>query len=176
MVEINSDLRDLPGFESLPTRAINCLDDNEIDTVEKLTRVTDKQLKKWENCGPLTVRQLKTFRDDLKFATFPAPDKSNGSAPNPDKPAKKRRGKSYMHGYVILDEVREEMEDGKLDCGFLALSIEDGAIHTISTTLKGRALIDYETTYGYTSKHDVVQTPEEIIKRIAAAKGECNAE
>ncbi len=162
----------LPAYDSLPTRAKNVLRDNEIETVEQLLLLNDKKLKKWKKVGTTTYKQIRTFRDDTKYLSFPSSDSTDKKVK--DKP-KKRMLPSIIHanGFVLFDEVIEEIDDD-VELGFLALDLIEGRITQIARGQQKYTMIRYETNLADTN-HRVLQEPDEVLKRIHEAKGKDHA-
>lgn len=163
----------LPAYESLPTRAKNALRDNEIETVAQLLLLNDKKLKKWKKVGVTTSKQIRTFRDDIKYLSFPSSDSTHNNKVKA-KPKKKMLPPIiHANGFVLFDEVIEEIDDD-VELGFLALDLIEGRITQIARGQQKYTMIRYETNLADTN-HRVLQEPEEVLKRIHEAKGKDHA-
>ena len=159
----------LPAYDSLPTRAKNALTDNEIETVGQLLSLSDKKIKRWDKVGLTTHKQIRIFRDDTKYLSFPSSDSTDNEVEaNPEK--RKPVKVENANGFVLFDEVIEEGLDDEIDLGFLALDLIRGRITRVTQGIQKHAMIHYETELTETN-YRVHQDPEEVLKRIHEAKG-----
>lgn len=163
----------LPAYDSLPTRATNALTDNEVETVGQLLSLSDKKIKRWDKVGLTTYKQIRIFRDDTKYMSFPSSDSADSKVEA--KPEKRKPAKiANANGFVLFDEIIEEGPDDEIDLGFLALDLIRGRITQVAQGVQKQTMIHYETELTETN-YRVLQEPEEVLKRIHEAKGKDHA-